>query len=232
VSVGRSHASSSCLCAALSLLLFACTYATAAPDPDKVDASLRAVAEAEPIVISDTLERLIAADQDDTEDREFAYWVIMQRGQPRTAAAAFARAACAGRVAELRGLNAGRFVREVETFGEMSHALDPTFRSGAAKRMVATLYVYAPASMVEHGDSETGLAMLEELVREWPDDVLHHLRLAEAYIELDDVAPSYPHLCFCLARQESLRPDDRALLSRLVREVDAPNCSTPSPPSE
>lgn len=212
------------------LLLYSCTYATKPPDSDKVDPSLRAVTTESSIIVSDTLERLIANGSDDTEDREFAYWLISRRGEPTSAPAAFARAACAGRVAELRGLNAGRFVGEVERYGIKSLELDPTFRHGAAKRMLATLYVIAPAYMVEHGDSETGLEMLLDLVEAWPDDVENHLRLAQAYVVLGDAEPAFVHLCYCVAHAAELRPDHRALLEQLIVEAEAPECPRPTEP--
>ncbi len=110
-------------------------------------------------------------------------------------------------------------VAEVERWGRQSLAIDPSFRAGAAKRMLATVYVLAPAAFVEHGDSETGLEMLEELVAEAPDELENHLRLAEAYLALGDPDPGIPSLCRCLAGRRSLRPDSRRLLERLVEDA-------------
>lgn len=221
------------LLAALAVSCLACaTYGGAPTDLDRVDPSLQAIADRPSLVVSDTLEALIAEGKDRVEDREFAYWIVARRGDPHTASDAFARAACAGRIAELRGLNAGKFVREVEDFSRLSARLEPAFRDGAAQRMLATLYVLAPAFMVSHGDSETGLELLLDLVERWPDEPDNHLRLAEAYIELGDSTPAEPHLCFAHAHQHRLRPDHRALLSRLFEAAGAPKCSTETRSSE
>jgi hypothetical protein len=48
--------------------------------------------------------------------------------------------------------------------------LDPKFRNDAASRLLGTMYVVAPSSFVEHGDSEQGLELLEGLVDEYPGD--------------------------------------------------------------
>jgi len=223
--------SSALVAAAVALVSLACTYGTRQPAASEVDPSLLAVADDEPIAVCDALEALIAKGTASTADREYAYWIVRKRGAAVTAADAFARAATAGRVAELRGLNAERFVGEVETFGRQSHTLDPTFRRGAATRMLGTLYVVAPGFMVSHGDSETGLEMLQALVARWPEDVENHLRLAEAYLELGDEPPAYPHLCWSLAHVHALRADEQALLRRLVDESRAPKCPHAPPPT-
>jgi len=111
-------------------------------------------------------------------------------------------------------------VAEAEKWARRSHALDPKYRDGAARRMLGTLYVMAPASLVKHGDSEDGLEMLEEVLDEYPDNLENHLRVAEAYVSLDDPDPAYELLCTCLDRKQELRPDSQRLLYRLVDSVD------------
>lgn len=205
--------------AALALSLAACVYGTSRPHDDKVSAELLRVARAEPLVIVDALERLVADGRDAVADREWAYFEIAHRGRPETAPDAFARAAAAGRIAELRGLNATALVKEVEHYGRLSHRLDPDFRDGAAKRMLGTLYVMVPSGMVRYGDSELGLEMLEELVEAHPEDLENHLRVAEGYVALGDTESAKAPLCHCAARADELRADERALLTQLIHEA-------------
>ena len=47
-------------------------------------------------------------------------------------------------------------VRDVERSARRSRELDPGFRDSAATRLLGTLYVIAPASLLKHGDSEAG----------------------------------------------------------------------------
>jgi hypothetical protein len=91
--------------------------------------------------------------------------------------------------------------------------------------MLGTLYVMAPASLLRHGDSEDGLAMLETLTRDHPDVPENHLRLAEAYVSLGDDASARPQVCFCLVTRARLRRDDQALLNQLFSELTAGNKS-------
>lgn len=170
------------------------------------------------LALSDALERLIDRQQATEDDREAAYEAV-KRWQERTAAYAFARAALAGRLAQVRGLSAIGLVAEAERYARLSRELDPEFRDRAATRMLGTLYVLAPASLVEHGDSETGLEMLEQLVQKQPDNLENHLRVAEAYVALDDYEPAFEHLCRCVKQRASLRPDEQRLLASLVDEV-------------
>jgi thioredoxin-like negative regulator of GroEL len=79
--------------------------------------------------------------------------------------------------------------------------------------------------MVEHGDSEDGLMMLEELYDQYPSDLQTRLRLAEAYIALDDYEPAFEHLCFALERRAELRRDHQALLDDLVAQAQPPDCA-------
>ena len=82
----------------------------------------------------------------------------------------------------------------------------------------------APATFLEHGDSEQGLELLEQLVQEHPDVAENQLRLAEAYIALGDPEPAAPHLCVCLAQRAALRRDDQQLLDQLVATAGTPDC--------
>jgi hypothetical protein len=170
------------------------------------------------LATADALEALIARGADTPADREFAYYAVRE-SEENTAAYAFARAAVAGRLVQQRGLRGASNVGEVERWALKSRELDPAFRQGAATRLLGTLYVIAPAAFLENGDSEQGIDLLEKLVREYPDTVENHLRLAEAFIALGDPDPSVPHLCFCLAHREALRPDDSRLLDQLVTEA-------------
>ena len=159
--------------------------------------------------------------------REYAYQVIRAQKEDN-AAYAFARAAVTGRLVQQRGLRGARQVGEVERWALRSRTLDPDFRDGAATRLLGTLYVIAPATFLDHGDSELGLEMLEQLVQEHPEVVENQLRLAEAYIALGDLDPAGPHLCACLAQRTALRRDDQQLLDQLVVTAGTPDCESPS----
>jgi hypothetical protein len=176
------------------------------------------------LALSDALEGLIATGADTTSDRTYAYQVVSSRDAD-TAASAFARAAITGRVVQSKGLSAAGRVREVERYAIRSRELDPTFRDGAATRLLGTLYVMAPATLLEHGDSETGLELLEQLTAAGPEVPENHLRLAEAYVTLHDPDPARPNLCFSLAHQDALRRDDQALLKWLIADVGPPDCA-------
>jgi hypothetical protein len=173
--------------------------------------------------LSDALEALIAAGTDTAADREFAYQVV-KTDDGDTAASTYARAAITGRLVQQRGLLGAHVVGDVERDARRSRDLDPDFRDGAATRLLGTLYVLAPAALLEHGDSESGLVLLERLVQAHPDALENHLRVAEAYIALGDPAPATPHLCRCVAGESALRPDDRRLLAQLVAAAGAPQC--------
>lgn len=190
-----------------------------------VSSALTRVADSPTIVVADTLESLVASGRATEADRRYAYHLVHDR-PVKTAADAFGRAAIAGRLAQLKGLGARGLVGEIERYARMSRKLDPTFRHGAAQRMLGTLYVMAPARLLEHGDSEEGLTLLEELFEKYPDDVQTRLRLAEAYVALDDYEPAFEHLCFVQQHRDELRPDHRALLDDLVAQVDLPPCES------
>ena len=179
------------------------------------------------LALSDTLEALIAARRDTPADRQYAYDVVRVHEED-TAQSMFARAAVTGRWVQEKGLLAANLVPEVERCARRSRELDPDFRGGAATRLLGTLYVMAPARLLEHGDSEVGVELLEGLVRTHPDVLENHLRLAEAYIALNDPGPAGPHLCRCLAHKEALRPDEQELLQQLVANAGSPACAPPT----
>jgi hypothetical protein len=205
------------------LLVAACAPHVGRISRDRVDPQLLAVAEQSPLTISDTLESLIAVGGDSEDDRAFAYGLVADR-PVHSAADAFARAAIAGRLAQQSGLGAPDLVAEVERFARMSRRLDPSFRNGAAQRMLGTLYVLAPAVLVEHGDSEDGLDLLIDLFERHPDDLQTRLRVAEAYVALNDEEPAHEHLCSCVARIDELRADERELLEHLLEAIEPVDC--------
>jgi hypothetical protein len=192
--------------------------------PPVVNPALVAAAEqGDALVTADALEALIEHGADTPADREFAYAAVQKNVQD-TAAYAFARASVTGRLVQQRGLRGAQLVGEVEEWALRSRQLDPGFRDGAATRLLGTLYVIAPATFLDRGDSEHGVELLEQLVQERPDVVENQLRLAEAYISLGDPDPAAPHLCVCLARREALRHDDQELLDQLVKTAGEPDC--------
>lgn len=171
------------------------------------------------LAIYDGLERLVAEGRASEKDRVFAYERVQALADDGSAGYAFARGALAGRVAELRGANAGGLVTQSERWGRTSLERDPSFRERAATRMLGSLYVMAPARLLKHGDSEDGLEMLEKLVAELPDDPGARLRLGQAYIHLGDDAPAVEHLCAAAAGRARLRADEGKLLDVLLREA-------------
>lgn len=184
---------------------------------------VRAADGEDPLALFDALEALIAAGRDTPADREYAY-AIVQNVQEDTAAAMFARAAVTGRLVQQKGLLAANLIADIERCARRSRELDPSFRDGAATRLLGTLYVIAPAALLAHGDSEQGLVLLEELLREHPEVLENHLRLAEAYITLNDPTPAYPHLCRCLRQKGALRGDEQILLTALIADVGTLPC--------
>jgi hypothetical protein len=179
------------------------------------------------LAVADSLEELIASGSDRPEDRATAYEIVTRREEP-TADYAYARAVVAGRLAEARGVTGASLVGEVERFAMRSIALDPDFRAGAATRLLATLYVYAPATMLAHGDSEEGLELIEALTARYPEDPENQLRLAEARIALGDLEPAHAPLCAAFSMRDRLRPDHRVLLDRLFEDADAGPCEAPA----
>jgi hypothetical protein len=204
--------------------LAACLMPACASRPPAHPSLITAADHDTALAVSDTLEALIASGKDTAADREYAYAVVRARAEDK-AADAFARAAVTGRLVQQKGLLAANLVGDVERFARRSRELDPRFRDGAATRVLGTLYVIAPATLLSHGDSELGLELLEGLVQERPDVLENHLRLAEAYIALGDPGPASPHLCRCLANKAALRGDEQALLSMLVASAGPLPCT-------
>jgi hypothetical protein len=180
-----------------------------------------AAVQQDALALSDALEKLIESGKAKTEDREAAYEQVV-KWKKNTAEYAFARAAIAGRLAEVKGLSAINLITDMERWARMSMALNPRFRRGAARRMLGTLYTLAPARLVKHGDSEDGLELLEEQVEKYPDDLVNHLRLAEGYIALNDHEGAFEALCLLLDKKTKLRRSEQELLDTLVRDVGGP----------
>jgi hypothetical protein len=211
----------------LVVLVFSLATGCAARKP--VHPTLTAAAEqTDALAMYDALEALIDARTDTPADREYAYDTIRAREED-TAANAFARAAITGRLVQQKGLLGAGLVPDIERYARRSRELDPNFRDGAATRLLGTLYVVAPATFLKHGDSESGLELLEALVEAHPNALENHLRLAEAYIALGDRPPARPHLCRCLAHRTELRGDDQALLTMLAADVGPLQCPGDAP---
>lgn len=184
------------------------------------------------IEVYERLEQLIDAQKDSKQDREDAYALVIKHAGTDTDYY-FARAAVAGRLAENRGLQAMGLVTEAEDYARRVRAADPDYRQGAATRMLGTLYVLAPPSLVAHGDSETGLELLENEVKAHPDRIVGRLRLAEAYIALNDPEPSKEHLCIVQQHEAELSAGDRRLLAKLLPGVGELKCTpTAAAPAE
>lgn len=175
------------------------------------------------LAIADALEALIAKHTDTPGDRRYAYERVKAH-DAHSAEDALGRAIVAGRLAQVAGLSAPGLVAEVERYARLSSSLDPALRYGAAERLLGTLYVMAPASLLEHGDSETGLELLEQVVKRFPGYPTNHLRLAEAYVALGDPDPARPHLCFCRAHRAELRADEQQLLDELSAQTKLSAC--------
>lgn len=188
-----------------------------APGSD-VNPQLAAASEQkQAIEVHDALEAMIQAGTAVERDRQHAYEVI-QGWEDGSASYAFARGALAGRLAEERGLAAIGLVKEAETWARKSIERDPNFRDGAATRMLGTLYVLA-GDHVEHGDSEEGLELLEDLVAAYPNQAVNHLRLAEGYISLGDPEGGYEAMCKAIAGRGELTREEDELLTRLIADV-------------
>lgn len=184
---------------------------------------LEAASSGNALAIADALETLIAAGTATLSDRQFAYDQIRARAED-SAEYAFARASVAGRVVQQRGLLASPLLAEAEAYARRSRELDPDFRDGAATRMLGTLYVVAPARLLQHGNSELGLELLEGLATKHPDVAENHLRLAEAYIMLNDPKPAVSHLCRAQEERARLRRDDQQLLDELSKGIGPLRC--------
>ena len=184
----------------------------------RVDSTLKtAVAHQDATQLADALEQLIEEGRDTRSDREYAHYKI-QAWRDGTAAYSFARALIAARLAEQRGVTGLEQVKEAERYALRSISISPTYSEGAARRLLGSLYVMA-GQYTRQGDSEAGLAMLEDLAGQFPDNPRNHLRLAEAYIVLGDVESSIDPLCQTRGGEDSLKGSERDLLIRLVAEV-------------
>ena len=222
VSTGVSLARARATCGVL-LLVGAMGCKHRPPPPHEVAPEVTEATERQDAIgVYEELETLIAGGRDTESDRVFAYDRVRAMPDDQSAGYAFVRGALAGRVAELRGIRAGRLVGEAEAWARRSRERDPAWNDGAATRMLGTLYVKAPSRLVEHGDSEDGLAMLEELAEQQPDDPRTQLRLAEAYVHLGDREPAVQPLCRVLPARDQLRPDEQKLADSLVRELGGP----------
>jgi hypothetical protein len=172
------------------------------------------------LAVSDELEALIEAGTDTPAAREAAYDRVRQAPCDGVGES-FGRAAVTGRIVQQKGLLAANLVRDVEFYARRSRDLEPAFRDFASTRMLGTLYVLAPAALLKHGDSESGLEMLEVLARDHANVPENHLRLAEAYVSLGDNASARPHVCQTLAMRTRLRRDDQNLLNQLFAQLTA-----------
>jgi hypothetical protein len=181
------------------------------------------------IEVYERLEALIEAQKDGKQDREDAYALVVKQTDT-SPEYYFARAAVAGRLAENRGLQALGLVTETEDYARKVRAIDPDFREGAATRMLGTLYVLAPPSLIKHGDSETGLELLETEVKAHPERLVSRLRLAEAYIALGDPEPAKGHLCVVQRGELQLSTGDRRLLTKLIADAGKLECAEAAPP--
>ncbi len=196
--------------------------------PHKGDLSSPTFAETSSALdIYERLEALIDQEKDTKQDREDAYALVVARAGD-AADDHFARAAIAGRLAENRGLQALGLVTESEDYARRCRAIDPDYREGAATVLLGSLYVLAPGNLVKHGDSETGLEMLEAEVTAHPDRTVARLRLAEAYIALGDPDPASEHLCVAKAAASQLSPSNQRLLTRLLADAPALACDSPA----
>lgn len=175
------------------------------------------------MMLYEWLEARITAGVEKPGDRQAALQRVEARADD-TAAYHYARAAITGRYLEQQRLTAIHRVKEIELHARRSRELDPNFRDGAATRLLGTLYVLAPASVLEHGDSETGLELLESLAREKPDVAENHLRLAEAYVALGDPAAARPHICRWVGKHRQLGAAEQLLLNQLLRDAAVERC--------
>jgi hypothetical protein len=215
------------VCLALALLGAGC-FDVIALRPELRAAATKRDAEA----LAEALEDLIDRGMATPDDRRAAYEAIKEWRRP-TAEYAYARASIAGRLAQVRGLTAIKLVAEVERWARYSLAIDPKYREGAARRMLGTLYVLAPARFLDNGDSEKGLELLQRQVKEYPRDPVNHLRVAEAFISLNDPTPSVKHLCYARDHARGLRISERRLLAALIEQIGGTlDCDAPEESDE
>lgn len=184
-------------------------------DPSIVEASQRGA-----WAVYEALEARIATGEVSDADRVAALEEIRAGEDDGSARYAYARAAVAGRVAELRGLQALAILEEMRTWALESISRDAAFEDMAAQRLLGTLYVLA-GNHLEAGDSEDGIELLESVVDAHPDDPVNHLRLAEGYIALGDPDPAIEGLCIAASQREVLREEERRLLAQLFDDLGA-----------
>ncbi|MBZ5713315.1 tetratricopeptide repeat protein [Nannocystis pusilla] len=204
-----------------SSLLAAALLALAACRPHGNAANPKFAAAAEgrdPLAVYEALEAQIDAGTATKQDREDAYALITS-WEEDTAAYAFARAAIAGRLAENRGAQAGGLVTEAEAYARKAREKEPDFREGAATQLLGSLYVAAPSRLLKHGDSETGIELLEQEVEAHPGRVVAQLRLASGYITLGDQDSAKEPLCAAKGAEDRLGAGDRRLLAKLIEEA-------------
>jgi hypothetical protein len=195
------------------VLVTACRPQAATADP-----GLQAATEQRsPIGIHDALEALIQSGAATEDDRKYAYEAVLE-WDDGSAEYAFVRGALAGRLAQARGLAAVGLVKESETWAKTSIERDRNYADGAARRMLGTLYVLA-GDYVEHGDSEEGLELLEELVEEHPDQIVNWLRMAEGYVALGDPEGGFEGLCTAQAGKDQLTGEEAELLTHLIEDA-------------
>lgn len=219
--VTRNGRCTAALLGALALCASGCTPSNA-PVREPVAETLRG-STLSILAIADALEALVARSADTHADRQYAYQRV--RHLPAaTAEDTLGRAIIAGRLAQISGLSAPSLVAEVERYARRSAELDPALRSGAAQRLLGTLYVMAPAALLSHGDSESGLELLQQVAQRFPEHVSNRLRVAEGYVALGDPEPARPHLCYCVAHRPQLRPDEQKLLDDLREQIKLGNC--------
>lgn len=196
-------------------LVAACKPAPSSTPPKTEAESAEPAPTVDARAVLDALEADIEAGTATEDDRKAALETVTAAPDDGSAAYAYAKAALAGRLAELRGVKAGKLVTQAERYARLSIERDPDYDEGAATRMLGTLYVMAPGRLVEHGDAETGLSLLEALVEARPADPRNQLRVAEAYVALDDPDPAAEYLCAAHQDRERLRESDQALLDQL-----------------
>jgi len=204
----------SSLLAAVLVALIGCR-----PHGNTANPKFAAAAEShDPIAVYEALEAQIDAGTASKADREDAYALITS-WEEDTAAYAFARAAIAGRLAENRGAQAGGLVTEAEAYARKAREKEPDFREGAATQLLGSLYVAAPSRLLKHGDSETGIELLEKEVEAHPGRTIAQLRLASGYITLGDQDSAKEPLCAAKGAEDRLGAADRRLLAKLVEEA-------------
>jgi hypothetical protein len=201
------------------LLAFALTAFACGPIARTTNPELSGAARSRDIVaMYEALETMVDDAMDGEADRLYAWKQTKRIKDDGSAANALARAAIIGRYAEVKGLKALWLLKEIERLALESIERDAAYNGASARRMLGSLYVLA-GDHTEHGDSEEGLELLEDLVDEYPEDPLNQLRLAEGYIILGDPDPAFDFLCGAQEKRQRLRPSDVRLLDRLFSDV-------------